>query len=305
VISVAPCEAGFKAVDGFIRVSMKKIGIIAKNIPRAQKAARRLASWLEARGKKVFIDDQTAAAIKRDGYGIAEIPSLVEMIIVLGGDGTLLSSARHVADAHTDVPIFGVNLGSLGFMAEVSLDELYGNLEKAIAGKLATEDRIMLTASVLRGGERLVQYRVLNDAVVNKGALARMMELKVSVNDGHLTTFRADGLIVSTPTGSTAYSLSAGGPIIYPTLHCFVLTPICPHTLSNRPIALPDNVVVTVCLTSPSEDVSLTLDGQISFPLQPNDVVEIKKSRFKMKLIKHPTKSYYEILRAKLKWGGN
>ena len=282
---------------------MRKIGIIAKNIPEAQKAARKLAAWLEARGKKVFIDGDTAAAIKMQGHDRAEIASLVEMLIVLGGDGTLLSASRLVADAHRDVPIFGVNLGSLGFMAEVSLDELYDNLEKAIAGKLETEDRIMLTASVLRDGKRVARYQVLNDAVINKGALARMMELKVSVNDGHLTTLRADGLIVATPTGSTAYSLSAGGPIVHPTLHCFVVTPICPHTLSNRPIALPDNVVVTVCLTSQSEDVLLTLDGQIGFPLVPNDVVEIKKSRFKIGLIKHPTKSYYEILRTKLKWG--
>jgi NAD+ kinase len=282
---------------------MKKIGIIAKDIPAAQKASKKLSSWLEARGKKVFIDSETAAAIKMQGYDPDKIPALVEMIIVLGGDGTLLSAARFVADAHADVPIFGVNLGSLGFMAEVSLDELYGNLEKAIAGKLGTEDRIMLTASVLRGGKRIAQYRVLNDAVINKGALARMMELRISVDNGHLTTLRADGLIVATPTGSTAYSLSAGGPIVHPTIHCFVLTPICPHTLSNRPIALPDSVVVTVCLTSPSEDVSLTLDGQIGFPLEPNDVVAIKKSRFRMKLIKHPTKSYYEILRTKLKWG--
>jgi NAD+ kinase len=282
---------------------MKKIGIIAKNIPEARKASRKLAAWLEARGKKVFIDSETAAAINARGYEPDAIPALVEMIIVLGGDGTLLSAARLVADSHTDVPIFGVNLGSLGFMAEVSLNELYGNLEKAIAGKLVTEDRIMLTASVIRGGKRIAQYRVLNDAVINKGALARMMELRVSVDDGHLTTLRADGLIVATPTGSTAYSLSAGGPIVHPTIHCFVLTPICPHTLSNRPIALPDTVVVTVRLTSPSEDVSLTLDGQIGFPLEPNDVVAIKKSRFRMKLIKHPTKSYYEILRTKLKWG--
>lgn len=282
---------------------MKKIGIIAKDIPAAQKATKKLASWLEARGKKVFIDRETAAAIKMRGYEPDEIPALVEMIIVLGGDGTLLSAARLVAEAHTDVPIFGVNLGSLGFMAEVSIDELYGNLEKAIAGKLVTEERIMLTASVLRQGKRIAQYRVLNDAVINKGALARMMELRVSVNDGHLTTLRADGLIVATPTGSTAYSLSAGGPIVHPTIHCFVLTPICPHTLSNRPIALPDSVVVTICLTSLSEDVSLTLDGQIGFPLEPNDVVAIKKSQFKMKLIKHPTKSYFEILRTKLKWG--
>jgi len=282
---------------------MKKIGIIAKNIPEAQKAAKKLAAWLESHGKKVFIDNDTAAAIRTEGYDREAIPSLVEMLIVLGGDGTLLSASRLVADAHRDVPIFGVNLGSLGFMAEVSLDELYDNLEKAIAGKLATEDRIMLTASVLRDGKRLSRYRVLNDAVINKGALARMMELRVSVDDGLLTTLRADGLIIATPTGSTAYSLSAGGPIVHPTLHCFVVTPICPHTLSNRPIALPDNVVVTVCLTSQSEDVLLTLDGQIGFPLLPNDVVEIKKSRFKMKLIKHPTKSYYEILRTKLKWG--
>jgi len=282
---------------------MKKIGIIAKDIPAAQKAAKKLVSWLEARGKKVFLDKETAAAIKTQGHDREAIPALVEMLIVLGGDGTLLAAARLVADAHTDVPIFGVNLGSLGFMAELSLDELYGNLEKAIAGRLETEDRMMLTARVIREGKRIAQYRVLNDAVINKGALARMMELKISVNDGHLTTLRSDGLIVATPTGSTAYSLSAGGPIIHPTIHCFVLTPICPHTLSNRPIALPDTVVVTVCLTSPSEDVLLTLDGQAGFSLEPNDIVEIRKSRYRMKLIKHPVKSYYEILRTKLKWG--
>ncbi len=282
---------------------MKKFGIIAKNIPAAQKAAKKLAAWLETRGKKVFIDSGTAAALGIPGRESTDIPALVEMLIVLGGDGTLLSAARFVADAHADVPIFGVNLGSLGFMAELSLEELYDNLEKAIAGRLATEDRIMLTASVIRDNRRVSQYRVLNDAVINKGALARMMELKIQVNDKHLITSKADGLIVSTPTGSTAYSLSAGGPIIHPTIHCFVLTPICPHTLSNRPIALPDSVTVTVCLTSQSEDVSLTLDGQIGYSLKQHDIVEIRKSRYKMRLIKHPTKSYYEILRTKLRWG--
>jgi len=241
---------------------LKKIGIIAKDIPAAQKAAKKLALWLESRGKKVYTDSETAAAVKIAGYDRETIPALVEMLIVLGGDGTLIAAARLIADAHMDVPVFGVNLGSLGFMAELSLDELYGNLEKAIAGRLETEDRMMLSAGVLRDNRRIAQYRVLNDAVINKGALARMMELKVSVNDGHLTTLRADGLIVATPTGSTAYSLSAGGPIIHPTLRCFVLTPICPHTLSNRPIALPDNVVVTVRLVSQNEDVLLTLDGR-------------------------------------------
>jgi NAD+ kinase len=282
---------------------LKKIGIIAKDTAQAQRAAKKLTAWLEARKKTVFLDAATAARLNKRGHAMSDLPRQVEMLIVLGGDGTLLASARHIADAHTDVPVFGVNLGSLGFMAEVTLDELYDNLEKALAGKLETEDRMMLSAGVIRNGRQIARYRVLNDAVINKGALARMLELEVSVNDGLLTTFRADGLIVATPTGSTAYSLSAGGPIIHPTIHCFVVTPICPHTLSNRPIALPDTVVVKARLTSHSEDVSLTLDGQIGFPLLPDDVVEIKKSRFRMRLIKHPEKSYYEILRAKLKWG--
>src|SRR5512147_680117 len=163
---------------------MKNIGIIAKDIPEAQRAVKKLTAWLERRGKKVYVDTEAAAAISVRGYDRSEIPALVDMLIVLGGDGTLLSAARHVADAHTNVPIFGVNLGSLGFMAEVSLDELYDNLEKAMAGKLETEDRMMLSAAVVREGRRLARYRVLNDVVINKGALARMRELKVSVNEG-------------------------------------------------------------------------------------------------------------------------
>jgi NAD+ kinase len=282
---------------------MKKIGIIAKNIPAAHKAVQKLASWLEKRSMKLFIDQETASAVKRPGYDREEIASLVDMLIVLGGDGTLLSAARCVADAHTKVPIFGVNLGSLGFMTEVTLDELYENLGQAIAGELETEERIMLSVGVIRDGKYIERHRVLNDVVINKGVLARMVELKVSVNGSLLTTLRADGLIVSTPTGSTAYSLAAGGPIIYPTIQCVIVTPICPQTLANRPICLPDDAVTTVSLTSERDDVSLTLDGQIGFPLEPRNIVEIKKSRYRLKLIKHPTKTYYEILRTKLKWG--
>jgi NAD+ kinase len=282
---------------------MKNIGVIAKDVPAARRAVKNLSRWLEARGKTVFIEEETARSLRVQGCSAGELPRLVEMLIVLGGDGTLLSAARHVANAHSSVPIFGVNLGSLGFMAEVPHGELYDSLEKAMAGKLLIEERIMLSASVIRNGKRVARYRVLNDAVINKGALARMMELKITVDAGDLTTFRADGLIVATPTGSTAYSLSAGGPIVHPTIHCFVVTPICPHTLSNRPIALPDSVVVGVRLVSMSEDVTLTLDGQIGYPLLPQDLVEIRKSRYKMKLIKHPSKSYYDILRTKLRWG--
>lgn len=280
---------------------MKNIGIIAKDIPKARRAARGIVEWLRKRGKRAFLE--SASAIMTGGYKQTEIPKQVDMLIVLGGDGTLLSAARFVSEAGRDVPILGVNLGSLGFMAELSLNEMYNNLEQAISGRLDTEERMMLTASVFRAGRRVARYTVLNDAVINKGALARMLSLEVWVNENYLTSLKSDGLIVSTPTGSTAYSLSAGGPIIHPAIHCFVLTPICPHTLSNRPIALPDNSLVKVRLTSKSEDVALTLDGQIGCPLEWNDTVEIKKARYKIKLIKHPTKDYYEILRTKLKWG--
>ena len=282
---------------------MKKIGIIAKNIPRAHGAVRKLSKWLSARGKKVFLDDRTASDLGMAGVAAKDLPSLVDMVIVLGGDGTLLSAARLVADSKKNVPIFGVNLGSLGFMAEVSLDELYANLEKALAGKLQAEERMMLTAGIIRNGKKVSEYNVLNDAVVSKGAIARMVSLEVSVGDDYLTSIRADGLILATPTGSTAYSLSAGGPIIHPALQCFVVTPICPHTLSNRPIAIPDSAIVRVKLVSRSEGVSLSLDGQVVSPLRLNDIVEVKKAKYRVRLIKHPTKDYYEILRTKLKWG--
>lgn len=282
---------------------MKKIGIIAKNIPRAHGAVRKLSNWLSARGKKVLLDDRTASDLGVAGVAAKDLPPLVDMIIVLGGDGTLLSAARLVADSKKNVPIFGVNLGSLGFMAEVSLDELYANLEKALAGKLHAEERMMLTAGIIRRGKKVSEYNVLNDAVIGKGAIARMVSLEVSVGDDYLTSIRADGLILATPTGSTAYSLSAGGPIIHPALQCFVVTPICPHTLSNRPIAIPDSAVVRVKLVSRSEGVSLSLDGQVVSPLRLNDIVEVKKAKYRVRLIKHPTKNYYEILRTKLKWG--
>jgi NAD+ kinase len=282
---------------------MKKIGIIAKDMPRAHDAVRKLSKWLTAKGRKVFLEDRTAASLGLTGHAPRKLPSLVDMIIVLGGDGTLLSAARLVADSRKNVPIFGVNLGSLGFMAEVPLEELYGNLEKALAGKLRADERMMLFASVIRKGKMIAEHTVLNDAVVSKGTFARMVSLEVSVGDDYLTAIRADGLILATPTGSTAYSLSAGGPIIHPALHCFVVTPICPHTLSNRPIVIPDSSVVRVKFLSRSEGASLSFDGQVVTALRQNDIVEVKKAKYRVRLIKHPTKNYYEILRTKLKWG--
>ena len=282
---------------------MKKIGIIAKDTARAHDAVRKLSKWLSSKGRKVFLEDRTADSLGLTGHAPRKLPSLVDMIIVLGGDGTLLSAARLVADSRKNVPIFGVNLGGLGFMAEVSLEELYGNLEKALAGKLRADERMMLTARVIRKGKTIEEHTVLNDAVVSKGTFARMVSLEVSVGDDHLTAIRADGLILATPTGSTAYSLSAGGPIIHPALHCFVVTPICPHTLSNRPIVIPDRSVVRVKLLSRSEGASLSFDGQVVTELRQNDIVEVKRAKYRVRLIKHPTKNYYEILRTKLKWG--
>jgi len=282
---------------------MKKIGIIAKDMPRAHDAVRKLSKWLTAKGRKVFLEDRTAASLGLTGHAPRKLPTFVDMIIVLGGDGTLLSAARLVADSRKNVPIFGVNLGSLGFMAEVPLEELYGNLEKALAGKLRADERMMLFASVIRKGKTIAEHTVLNDAVVSKGTFARMVSLEVSVGDDYLTAIRADGLILATPTGSTAYSLSAGGPIIHPALHCFVVTPICPHTLSNRPIVIPDSSVVRVKLLSRSEGASLSFDGQVVTALLQQDIVEVKKAKYRVRLIKHPTKNYYEILRTKLKWG--
>jgi NAD+ kinase len=224
------------------------------------------------------------------------------MIIVLGGDGTLLSVARLVGDH--DVPILGVNLGGLGFLTEITLEELYRVLEKVVQGDFITNERVVLNASVIRRGERLAEFLVLNDAVINKGALARIIDLETTINGEYLTTFKSDGLILSTPTGSTAYNLSAGGPIVYPSLHCIIITPICPHTLTNRPIMVPDDVEIRATLKTKQQEVILTLDGQQGFTLEFEDIVEVKKSEGHIYLIKSPYRHYFEVLREKLKWGG-
>jgi NAD+ kinase len=223
------------------------------------------------------------------------------MMIVLGGDGTLLSVARLVRDRK--VPILGVNLGGLGFLTEITLEELYRVLEKVVQGDFFTNERVVLSASVIRRGERLAEFTVLNDAVINKGALARIIDLETTINGEYLTTFKSDGLIISTPTGSTAYNLSAGGPIVYPSLHCTIITPICPHTLTNRPIVIPDDAEIQATLKTKQQEVILTLDGQQGFTLEFEDVVEVKKAEGLILLIQSPYRHYFELLREKLKWG--
>jgi NAD+ kinase len=281
---------------------MKKIGIISKTgIVTPSEILKGLLPWLRQKGFETYIDIETASILEIEGYSRSQIPLLSDIIIVFGGDGSMLSACRLVGDK--GVPILGVNIGGLGFITEVQKDELYEILEKVLSGECPTEERIMLTACVFRNNERVAEYIAMNDVVVNKGALARIIDLETYVDKDYVNTFKADGLIVSTPTGSTAYALSAGGPILYPTLSCIVLAPICPHTLTNRPIVLPDNVNIEIVLRSHTEDVFLTLDGQVGFPLKMNDIVKVEKSPFKTKLIIPFGKDYYQVLRTKLKWG--
>ena len=283
---------------------MKRIGIIAKpqNTHAVKKILDDLLPWLAQEGKEVILDSDTASITGRASpHQKSKVPSLVEMVIVLGGDGTLLSVARLVEGK--GVPILGVNLGGLGFLTEVTVEELFSTLGKIFKNEFVTDDRLMLKAIVHRQGERVAHSLVLNDVVISKGTLARMIKLEIFINSQFVTALRGDGLILATPTGSTAYSLSAGGPIIYPSVEAMVITPISPHTLTNRPIVIPNDVHVEVVLKTREEGTTVTFDGQVGFSLRHEDVVEIWTAESKIKLIRSPQRNYYEVLRRKLKWG--
>jgi len=282
---------------------MKCAGIIAKHTdPRAEKIVSELCDWLSDRGRRVVLDRETAAIVRRGEAVVrSKLPENCDFLIVLGGDGTLLSAARVVVTSGK--PILGVNLGALGFLTAIALEELYPVLEKIFSYDFDYDERMMLVAHVHRMGERVANYTVLNDVVINKGALARIIDIETTVGEMYLSTFKADGLIISTPTGSTGYSLSAQGPIVYPMLRSILITPICPHTLTNRPLVIPEDLIVRAELRSKEADVFLTLDGQVGFGLREGDVVEVKKAEGKILLIKSPYRHYFEVLRKKLKWG--
>jgi NAD+ kinase len=288
---------------------MKRIGIVAKqNVPAVAPLVGDLMEWLRSREIDVFVEAWMEKILPTPGdrryCSLVERETLVEaveLIIVLGGDGTLLSIARQVVGHR--IPILGVNLGGLGFLTQISPEELYRVLERVIQGEYQTDTREVLSAAVLRGERTLARYAVLNDAVINKGALARIIDLEVTIDGEEITTFKSDGLILSTPTGSTAYNLSAGGPIVYPSLHCIIITPICSHTLTNRPIVIPDDVAVRAVLKSRQQEVYLTLDGQQGLPLGYEDIVEVKKVPAQIMFIRSPYRHYFGVLREKLKWG--
>jgi NAD+ kinase len=283
----------------------QSVGIIYKHHHQPARAqAKKLEKWLKQRGLTVFSEEMEFLDTVDDSCEeISCIPKDVDWVVVLGGDGTLLGAVRRVG--RFGVPILGVNLGGMGFLTGIPLNRLYPVIELLMADGLQQEGRVLLEAKIIRKGKEFRRFQVLNDMVINKGTLARIIDLDVTINGDFLTTFRADGLIVSTPTGSTAYNLSAGGPILYPTMEAFVLTPICPFTLTNRPILLPDTSVIEIRLGKESEErVVLTFDGQVGFNFHYGDLVIINKSKEIIHLFTPPGYSYFEILRTKLMWGG-
>lgn len=291
------------------QTSIKRIGVVVKpHQPDALETLCRLTSWLSERGitlvgspeiERERIEHQTGCAV--EVVSEAELSRQVDLMLVLGGDGTMIATARMIGDAQ--VPVIGVNYGGLGYLAEFPLEELLPALDSILAGEYRVQQRLMLTVELWRGEELVTSNRVLNDVVVNKSALARIVDIEAYLNGQFVNLFRADGLIVGTPTGSTAYNLSAGGPIIYPSMNAIVITPICPFTLSNRPLVVPDDSMIEVRLVTENEEVALTLDGQVGFPLQAGDRAVIRKSNTAFNLVQPPTRNYFDVLRDKLKWG--
>jgi NAD+ kinase len=291
------------------KTAIGRIGVVVKpHEPEALKTICRVLEWLDARGialvgtphiERVRIEAETHCNLE-----IVEDDKLatsVDLIVVLGGDGTMIATARMIGDAH--VPVLGINFGSLGYLAEFRIEEMYPALESILAGNYRVDARVMLAAELFRGADRLLHNRVLNDVVINKSALARIIEIEAYLNGQFVNSFRADGLIISTPTGSTAYNLSAGGPVIYPSMSAIVVTPICPFTLSNRPIVVPDDALIELHLKTPDEEVALTLDGQVGFPLKADDRVLIRKSHTKFNIVQPTNRNYFDVLRDKLRWG--
>ena len=285
-------------------MKIKKVGIVA-NVEKENIAefAAALKKWLEDRKIKVFLEANIAAAVgKSGGFKMEDLASHVDLIAVLGGDGTMLRTARYVA--HGDVPIVGINMGTFGYLTEVNLNESYAALELILKGDFLTEKRMMLDVKVRRGNKIIGSGIVLNDVVINRGNLSRIVELETTIDGHYLTTYKSDGLIISTPTGSTAYSLSAGGPIVFPGKDLIIINPICPHTLTNRPIIFPEKSDLQIVLRSKESGATITLDGQESYRIRAGDVMIVRKSKFVTRLILSPHRSYGEILRSKLGWGG-
>ncbi len=282
---------------------LKKVGIYAKkNHPDVERIVLQIRERLNRDNITVLLEDSVAELFGQvTGYAGDEIPDLVDVVIVLGGDGTLISVARQLAGRQ--IPIVGVNLGRLGFLTEITKDELPDMLDRIVAGAYQISDRMMLDSLIYRNNQLIGSYTVLNDIVINKGALARIIDMDASIDGRHLCTYKADGMIIATPTGSTGYSLAAGGPIIYPEVNSLLISPICPHMLTNRPIVVRSHSVINIEVKFEDDVVFFTADGQVGRKLLPGDRVEVRRSDARALIVSSPTKDYFEILRTKLGWG--
>ncbi len=281
---------------------IKTVGIISKpKMARAGEIVYGLLQWLNEKNVAYRCDEKTAEyAGVSEHFSREELPDGADLIIVLGGDGTLLSAARVVAGR--DIPLFAVNLGHLGFLTAIRVDELYPELERALRGEHRIGRRRMVDCELRRGGQSIGTYAALNDVVITKSELARMIDLDTHVDDHFVAAYKADGLIISTPTGSTAYSLSAGGPVVFPSVNAFCITPICPHMLTNRPVIVPDSSVIQI-LVHGEDGTYLTIDGQVGEPLSKGDLVICRSSPKTIQLIRPPKMLFFDVLREKLKWG--
>lgn len=286
-------------------MNIKKIGIIANvEKEKSRECTIQLRDWAVKRGIEVFFEEGIAGKIGVDnGLDRRALASGVDLLLVLGGDGTILRTVRFVSEY--DIPIVGINLGEFGYLTEVNLNEMYSALELIVKGEYQTDKRMMLDIMIKLGEETIRQQSILNDVVITRGNLSRILNLETTVNEGYLTTFRADGIIISTPTGSTAYNLSAGGPIVFPEQDSFIINPICPFTLTNRPIIIPDGAEINVILWTKGQGATLTLDGQVSYNMKSGDSILVKKSLYVTNLVSSPHRDYMEILRTRLGWGGS
>jgi NAD+ kinase len=286
--------------------TIRTVGIVSKpNSAAAANIVPVLIEWLRGRGMAVRIDEQTALyagpAGRSSGLPREEVPESCDLVIVLGGDGTLLAAARAIGRRET--PLFPVNLGSLGFLTAITIDELYPELERALRGEHRIGKRRLLATEVVRDGQVVAAYEALNDAVLTKTSIARMIDLDTHVDKQFVCAYKADGLIISTPTGSTAYSLSAGGPIIFPSVKAICITPICPHMLTNRPVLVPETSVIRIISRAPGEGVFLTIDGQVGNPIREGDTLVCRSSDYALRLVRPPHMMFFDVLRQKLKWG--
>ena len=305
---MAPAAGAGGGGRTLMHTSISRAGIVAKaRLAEAAQVVSELVRWLERRGVRAVLDHETAALAglaEQGSVAREELPRACDLIVVLGGDGTLIGTAGLVANAGADIPIVGVNFGSLGFLTEITLPELYDSLESVLAGTARIEERLMLRSRTLRGGQEFTDRLALNDVVITKSALSRIIDLAVTIGPASVMRVRADGLIVASPTGSTAYNLAAGGPIVHPGVDAILLTPIAPHMLTNRPIVVPasDEIRVQPAPGASNDELFVTFDGQSGHPLLPEDVIVIRRAARSARLVRAATRTYFDVLREKLKW---